>query len=42
MRAHALVLLIVVALVIPAGRVDGEQSEADAVWDTGYQLVSRA
>src|SRR5216683_4284574 len=41
MRAHALVLLVVVALVIPAGRVDGEQSAADAVWDPGYQLVRR-
>jgi soluble lytic murein transglycosylase len=41
MRAHALVLLLIVALVAPAGRVDGEQSIADAVWDPGYQLVRR-
>src|SRR6266852_4397648 len=41
MRAHALVLLMIVALVAPAGRVDGEQSAADAVWDPGYQLVRR-
>src|SRR5712692_578929 len=41
MRAHALVLLMIVALVAPAGRVDGEQSIADAVWDPGYQLVRR-
>jgi soluble lytic murein transglycosylase len=41
MRAHALVLLLIAALVAPAGRVDGEQSVADAVWDPGYQLVRR-
>jgi len=41
MRAHALVLLLLVALVTPAGRVDGEQSAADAIWDPGYQLVRR-
>ncbi len=41
MRAHALVLLMIVALVAPAGRVDGEQSAADAVWDPGYRLVRR-
>src|SRR5258708_3670886 len=41
MRAHALVLLLIVALVTPAGQVDGEQSAADAVWDPGYQLVRR-
>src|SRR5229473_7566962 len=41
MRAHALVLLMIIALVAPAGRVDGEPSAADAVWDPGYQLVRR-
>ena len=41
MRAHALVLLLIAALVAPAVRVDGEQSAADAVWDPGYQLVRR-
>src|SRR5216684_7656632 len=41
MRAHALVLLMIAALVAPVGRVDGEQSAADAVWDPGYQLVRR-
>jgi soluble lytic murein transglycosylase len=41
MRAHALVLLMVVALVTPAGWVGGQQPAADAVWDTGYQLVRR-
>src|SRR5713101_7874437 len=41
MRAHALVLLLIAALVAPAGRVDGEQSVADAVWDPGYQLARR-
>src|SRR4030081_3216858 len=41
MRAHALVLLIVLALVAPVGRVDGEQSAADAVWDPGNQLARR-
>src|SRR5260370_1691120 len=41
MRAHALVLLMIVALVAPAGRVDGEQSAADAVWDPGYRLLRR-
>jgi soluble lytic murein transglycosylase len=32
---------MIVALVAPAGRVDGEPSAADAVWDPGYQLVRR-
>jgi soluble lytic murein transglycosylase len=41
MRAHALVLLMIVALVAPAGRVDGEQPAAAAIWDPGYQLVRR-
>src|ERR1700738_2352505 len=41
MRAHALVLLIVLALVAPVGRVDGEPSAADAVWDPGNQLARR-
>src|SRR5258708_14681042 len=41
MRAHALVLLLIAAVVAPAGRVDGEQSVADAVWDPGYQLARR-
>src|SRR5437660_713213 len=41
MRAHALVLLMIAALVAPVGRVDGEQSVVDAVWDPGVQLVRR-
>jgi soluble lytic murein transglycosylase len=41
MRAHALVLLVVVALVSPAGRIEGEQSAVDAIWDPGHQLVRR-
>jgi soluble lytic murein transglycosylase len=41
MRAHALVLLLIAALVAPAGRVDGEQSAADGIWDPGYQLTRR-
>jgi soluble lytic murein transglycosylase len=40
MRAHALVLLVVVALVTPATPVDGSRS-ADALSDPGYQLVRR-
>src|SRR4030081_3694967 len=41
MRAHALVLLTVLALVAPVGHVDGEPSAVDAVWDPGEQLVRR-
>jgi soluble lytic murein transglycosylase len=39
MRAHALVLLVVLALVSPALPAAGEQSSADAAWDRGHQLV---
>jgi soluble lytic murein transglycosylase len=41
MRAHALVLLVVVALVSPAANVAGEQSTADASWNAGHQLMRR-
>ena len=40
MRAHALVLLVVVALVTPAASVDGAQP-ADVIWDQGHQLFRR-
>jgi soluble lytic murein transglycosylase len=40
MRAHALVLLVVVALIAPATPVDGAQS-ATAILDQGQQLVRR-
>jgi soluble lytic murein transglycosylase len=40
MRAHALVLLVVVALVAPAAPVDGAQP-ADVIWDQGHLLVRR-
>ena len=41
MRAHAIVLLVVVALVSPAAPVAGEQSAADAAWGQGHQLMRR-
>jgi soluble lytic murein transglycosylase len=41
MRAHALVLLVVLALVSPAAPAAGEQSTADAAWGQGQQLVRR-
>jgi soluble lytic murein transglycosylase len=39
-RSHALVLLVVVALVAPAGPVASEQS-ADPFWAQGHQLMRR-
>jgi soluble lytic murein transglycosylase len=41
MRAHALVLLLVLGLVAPAGPVVGVGESADAGWDQGHQLMRR-
>ncbi|HLZ27401.1 MAG TPA: transglycosylase SLT domain-containing protein [Chloroflexota bacterium] len=41
MRAHALVLLVVVAMVAPATPLVGAQVADDAIWVPGQQLVRR-
>src|SRR5258708_15021846 len=41
MRGHALVLLVVLALVLPAVPASGRQPTPDADWNTGHQLVRR-
>src|SRR3981189_428576 len=41
MRAHALVLLLIVGLVAPATPVVGVGETADAAWEQGHQLMRR-
>jgi soluble lytic murein transglycosylase len=41
MRAHALVLLLVLGLVAPATPVVGVGETADAAWEQGHQLMRR-
>ena len=41
MRAHALVLLLILGLVAPARPVVGVGETADAGWEQGHQLVRR-
>jgi len=41
MRAHALVLLVVLAMVAPATPLAGAQSANDAIWAPGQQLIRR-
>src|SRR5438045_231289 len=41
MRAHALVLLLVLGLVAPARPVAGVGDTADAGWEHGHQLMRR-
>jgi soluble lytic murein transglycosylase len=41
MRGHALVLLVILALALPAAPASGLQPSPDADWDAAHQLVRR-